>query len=78
MLICLTSYQWIELKACEIAKEIYSGHLNGMDYCVDERLVLNHQKSTQLLAESQKGEVEVKSSENVNKNGKKKILASSK
>ncbi len=61
----------IELKACEIAKEIYSGHLNGMDYCVDERLVLNHQKSTQLLAESKTEEVNNEISQT---NGKKKIL----
>ncbi len=62
----------IELKACEIAKEIYSGHLDGMDYCVDERLVLNHKQSTQLLAQSQSEEV----NNEINETPKKKILAS--
>lgn len=64
----------IEKKACDLAKEIYQGHLDGMNYCTDERLVLNHQQCTKLLAESKEDKINVET----NTNGKKKILASSK
>jgi len=64
----------IEKTACAIAKEIYTGY---KEYCSNEQWVLNHQQCTKLLAESKSDEVNHEVNENeVNKNGKKKILAS--
>ncbi len=61
----------IEKKACDLAKEIYEAHLNGLGYCTDSRLELNQQKCQLTLSGNQE------KSAQLNSNGKKKILASS-